>query len=246
MRPASLLTLSCIAGRPPGVWRLSALVLLLVLGASALFGPAHAVAQSDEAAVRVARVKYQGGGDWYSDEESLTELLRFVRENTVLDVGSEEAVVELSSDKVFTFPYLYLTGHGNVRFSDAEAERLRRYLTGGGFLHIDDNYGLDQHIRDELKKVFPNQELQEVPFDHPIYHARFDFSNGLPKIHEHDGKPPKGYGLFDESGRLVVFYTHETDLGDGWEPASVHNNPPEKRRAALQMGTNILTYAMTH
>jgi len=204
-----------------------------------------AVAQSGPS-VSIARVQYQGGGDWYSDEESLVELLAFARQHTLLDVGQEEATVELSSDALFQHPYLYLTGHGNVTFSATEADRLRRYLTHGGFLHIDDNYGLDEHIRPELQKVFPEKELVEVPFDHPIYHTRYDFPNGLPKIHEHDGEAPKGYGLFDDSGRLMVFYTHETDLGDGWEPASVHDNPPEKRRAALRMGVNILTYAMTH
>lgn len=202
-------------------------------------------AQSDSA-IQIARVKYQGGGDWYSDEESLVELLAFARQNTLLDVGTEEDVIELTSDKLFTYPYLYLTGHGNVTFSSSEADRLGRYLRRGGFLHIDDNYGLDEYIRDELKKVFPDKELIELPFDHPIYHMRFDFSEGLPKIHEHDGERPQGYALLDDQGRVMVFYTYETDLGDGWEPASVHNNSPEKRQAALRMGVNILTYAMTH
>lgn len=202
-------------------------------------------AQSDPT-IRIARVKYSGGGDWYSDEQSLEELLTFVQQNTLLDVAPEEDVVELTSDKLFTYPYIYLTGHGNVQFSDDEAQRLRRYLEGGGFLHIDDNYGLDEHIRRELKKVFPNQELQELPFDHPIYHTHYEFPNGLPKIHEHDGEPPQGFGLFTDDGRLAVYYTYETDLGDGWEPPSVHDNPSEKRQAALQMGTNILTFAMMH
>lgn len=229
---------------------LTALLLSLGLLASGLLAsgllavPAHA--QQDDAAVQVARVKYGGGGDWYSDEQSLTELLAFARQNTLLDVAAKEDVVELTSDKLFAYPYLYLTGHGNVRFSPAEAERLRRYLQGGGFLHIDDNYGLDEHIRRELRTVFPDQSLVEVPFDHPVYTLRFAFPNGLPKIHEHDGNPPQGFGLFDDSGRLMVFYSYESDLGDGWEPASVHDNPPEKRRAALRMGTNLLTYAMTH
>lgn len=212
---------------------------------SLLFGPACVVAQ-DNAGVQVARVKYQGGGDWYSDEESLVELLAFVREHTLLDVGAEEEVVELTSDKLFSYPYLYLTGHGNVTFSASEAERLRRYLLQGGFLHVDDNYGLNEYIREELKKVFPERDLVELPFDHPLYHTRYDFPDGLPKIHEHDGERPQGYAILDDGGRVVVFYTHETDLGDGWEPASVHDNPPEKREAALRMGVNILTYAMTH
>lgn len=204
------------------------------------------VLAQDGPAIPIARVQYQGGGDWYSDEESLVELLAFARQQTLLDVGAEEDVVELTSDKVFSYPYLYLTGHGNVTFSPGEVDRLRRYLLQGGFLHVDDNYGLDEYIRTELDKVFPDRELVELPFDHPIYHSPFAFPDGLPKIHEHDGERPQGYGLLDDSGRVMVFYTHETDLGDGWEPASVHDNSPEKRRAALQMGVNILTYAMTH
>lgn len=203
-------------------------------------------ALAQDATVPIARVQYSGGGDWYSDEQSLPELFAFARQHTALDIPSREATVELTSDKLFTYPYLYLTGHGNITLSNSEAERLRRYLLGGGFLHVDDNYGLDEHIRRELQKVFPDRSLQEVPFSHPIYNLRFDFPNGLPKIHEHDGDPPKGYGLFDDNGRLMVFYSVESDLGDGWEPAPVHNNPPEKRRAALEMGTNLLVYAMTH
>jgi len=202
-------------------------------------------AQSD-ASMQIARVKYGGGGDWYSDEQSLPELLKFVCQNTLLDVAPTEETVELTSDKLFAYPYLYLTGHGNVNFSPSEADRLRRYLLGGGFLHVDDNYGMDEHIRRELKKVFPDRELVEIPFSHPIYNTRYTFPDGLPKIHEHDGKAPQGFGIRDDGGRLMVFYTYETDLGDGWEPASVHDNPPEKREAALRMGANILTYAMTH
>jgi hypothetical protein len=205
------------------------------------------VVAQDEPAVRIARVKYQGGGDWYSDEKSLAELLAFARQHTLLDVGAQEDVVELTSDKLFSYPYLYLTGHGSVTFSPSEADRLRRYLLRGGFLHIDDNYGLEQHIRPELKKVFPEKQLVEVPFDHPVYHVRYDLPNGLPAIHEHDpDEAPKGYGLFDDAGRMMVFFSVESDLGDGWEPPSVHDNPPEKRRAALRMGVNLLTYAMTH
>lgn len=227
------------------IGRYQALSLLvsvfLVIG---LTGPT--VHAQGDPVVSVARIKYDGGGDWYSDEKSLEELFAFARQHTLLDLGRSEEVVELTTDKLFTYPYLYLTGHGNVTFSSSEADRLRRYLLQGGFLHIDDNYGLDEHIRPELEKVFPEKQLVEVPFDHPIYHMQYEFSNGLPKIHEHDGEAPRGYGYFDDDGRLILFYTVETDLGDGWEPASVHQNPPEKRRAALRMGTNILTYAMTH
>lgn len=216
-------------------------ILLSVLLIAALALPA--VAQSDHA-FTIARVKYEGGGDWYSDPESLPRLLAFVRSETLIDVAPREEVVELSSDQLHAHPYLYLTGHGNLSFSNDEATRLRAYLEQGGFLHIDDNYGLDRHIRRELKKVFPDLEMVELPFSHPIYHTQFDFPAGLPKIHEHDGKPPQGFGLIDETGRLMVFYTFESDLGDGWEPESVHDNPPEKRLAALRMGTNILVYAM--
>ncbi|MDX1548141.1 MAG: DUF4159 domain-containing protein [Rhodothermales bacterium] len=219
--------------------------LALAALALALLLPALPAAAQDAYTFHIARVKYGGGGDWYSDKESLPELLRFVRENTLLDVAPKEDVVELTSDKLFTYPYLYLTGHGNVHLTDAEARRLRRYLDGGGFLHIDDNYGLDQHIRREMKKVFPEQDFVELPFSHPVFHAHYDFPGGLPKIHEHDGKPPQGFGLFTADGRLAVFYTYESDLGDGWEPEAVHNDPPAKRLAALQMGTNILVYAMT-
>ena len=215
------------------------------IGLILLLFAAPAAAQQ-EYTFQVARVKYSGGGDWYSDPKSLTELLRFVRENTLLDVAPEEAVVELTSDKIFAYPYLYLTGHGNVVFTEREAQQLRRYLVGGGFLHIDDNYGLDKHIRREMKKVFPDQDFAEIPFDHSIFHTHYEFRSGLPKIHEHDGKPPQGFGLFDDDGRLAVFYSYESDLGDGWEPPEVHDDPPDKRREALQMGANILTFAMMY
>lgn len=218
------------------------ILLTFILVMCVFPAPIHA---QDTNTIQIARIKYGGGGDWYSDDQSLIELLRFAKSNTLLDVAPREEVVELSSDKVFTFPYLYLTGHGNVRLSDREAERLRRYLEGGGFLHIDDNYGLDRHIRREMKKVFPEQEFAELPFDHSIFKSHFTFIQGLPKIHEHDGKPPQGFGLFIDN-RLAVFYSYESDLGDGWEPSEVHNVPPEKRQAALRMGVNILTYAMMH
>ncbi len=219
---------------------LAGVLLSVVISA---VGAGAATAQTSHA-FQMARVKYDGGGDWYSDPESLPELLQFVRSNTGVDVSPEPEIVELSSDKVFRFPYLYLTGHGNVRLTEREALRLRRYLLGGGFLHVDDNYGLDRHIRREMKKVFPDQEFVELPFDHPIFNVHYQFANGLPKIHEHDGKPPQGFGLFDDSGRLVVFYSYESDLGDGWEPEDVHDDPPEIRQAALQMGTNIMLYAL--
>ncbi len=193
---------------------------------------------------RIAAVKYGGGGDWYQAVTPLPNLLRYVREHINIDVAPQADVVELSSDRLFTYPFLFLSGHGNIVLTDEEARRLRRYLENGGFLYIDDDYGLDRYIRREMKKVFPEQEFVELPFNHPIYHVHFEFPNGLPKIHEHDGKPPQGFGLF-HNGQLVVFYTYETNISDGWESPSVHGDPPEKREAALQMGTNILVYALT-
>ncbi len=225
--------------------RMPLFLLGLVLIASLLPNPASAQEAAADA-FTVARVKYDGGGDWYSDPESLPALLAFVRQQTLVAVAPEEDVVELSSENLYAFPYLYLTGHGNMRFSNSEALRLRHYLQRGGFLHVDDNYGLDTYLRREMQKVFPGQEFIEVPFDHPIFHTVYDFPNGLPKVHEHDGKPPQGFGLFDENGRLMVFYTYESDLGDGWEPMTVHEKPEELRQAALQMGANILVYAMTN
>lgn len=216
--------------------------VLLLLGVI----PTSSAQDTESYAFTVARVKYDGGGDWYSDPESLPELLAFVRQNTLIDVAPEEEVVELSSDNLYSFPYLYLTGHGNMRLSDSEALRLRHYLEMGGFLHVDDNYGLDSYLRREMKKVFPDREFIELSFDHPIFHTAYDFPNGLPKIHEHDGRPAQGFGLFDEEGRLMVFYSHESDLGDGWEPRTVHEKPEELRQAALQMGANILVFAMTN
>lgn len=200
--------------------------------------------KAQEYAFSIARVKYGGGGDWYSDEQSLPELLAHVRTETLVNAAPTPEVVELSNNRLFIFPYLYLTGHGNVVFTEREVIQLRQYLEQGGFLHIDDNYGLDEAIRREMAKVFPQQEFVELPFDHAIYHTHYSFPNGLPKIHEHDGKPPQGLGLFDRYGRLCVFYSYESDLGDGWEPESVHDLPPEIRESALQMGTNILVYAM--
>ena len=216
------------------------LLIGLMLVAFGLPAPAWS---QDNYTMQIARIKYNGGGDWYSDEQSLSELIAFAREESLLDIAPREEIVELGSDKVFSYPYLYLTGHGNVRFSNQEAQRLRNYLQGGGFLHIDDNYGLDKHIRREMKKVFPEKEFTEIPFNHPVFSTHYSFSNGLPKIHEHDGNPPQGFGIFIED-RLVVFYSFESDLGDGWEPAEVHNVPDEKRLSALRMGVNLLTYAM--
>lgn len=199
-----------------------------------------ALAQS----LRIARVKYEGGGDWYANKTALPNLISFCRQQLNIDLADDEDVVDPSGKELFNYPYLYLTGHGNVVFSTEAAANLRRYLTGGGFLHIDDNYGMDKFIRPELKKVFPELELVELPPSHPVYHQKFPFPKGLPKIHEHDGKPSQGLGLIHE-GRLVVFYSYECDLGNGWEDARVHNDPEEKRQEALKMGANIIQYCLT-
>lgn len=193
------------------------------------------------APMKLALLKYSGGGDWYANPTSLVNLAKFSNEQLGTFFDPDYATVEVGSVELFNYPFVHMTGHGNVVFSDAEAENLRNYLLGGGFLHIDDNYGMDPFIRPALKKVFPELELTELPFQHPIYHQKFDFKNGLPKIHKHDGKPPQGFGLFWE-GRLVCFYSYECDLGDGWEDRSVHNDPEEKRQEALRMGANIIQY----
>jgi hypothetical protein len=200
--------------------------------------------QQGAAQVKIAKLKYNGGGDWYANKTALPNLIRFANKELNLDLEQEEDAVEVGSREIFNYPYLYMTGHGNVVFSADEANNLRNYLLGGGFLHIDDNYGLDKFVRIELKKVFPELELIELPFDHPIYHQKFNFPKGLPKIHEHDGKPAQGFGLFYE-GRLVVFYSYECDLGNGWEDARIHNDPEAKRQEALRMGANILSYCFT-
>jgi hypothetical protein len=191
----------------------------------------------------IARLKYDGGGDWYSDPSSLPNLLQFVAANAPVAVDPKEYRVSVMDKEFFAFPYLYLTGHGNIRFSDEELLRLRQYLHSGGFLHADDNYGMDESFRREIGRLFPDNELVELPFSHPIYHCFYEFPNGLPKIHEHDNKPAQGFGIFHED-RLVVFYSYECDLGDGWEDPSVHDDSPEKHRAALEMGTNIIIYSL--
>lgn len=216
--------------------------LMVMVAVIAYLQPARA---QDVNTVKVAAVKYSGGGDWYQAQTPLPNFLEYVRQNTLLDVEPQPEVVELSSDKVFSYPFLFISGHGNVAFSDDEARRLRRYLENGGFLYVDDDYGMDEYIRREMKKVFPEREFAELPFDHEIYHTHYSFPSGPPKIHEHDNEAPRGFGLFHD-GRLVVYYTYETNISDGWESPEVHNDPPEKREEALRMGTNIITYAMTH
>lgn len=199
---------------------------------------------AQQSAVKLARVKYSGGGDWYNDPSGEVNLLKFIRQNTTITVDPVYEFVELGSDNIFLYPILFLTGHGNVNFTEGEVKRLRAYLQNGGFLYIDDDYGLDAAIRREMKKVFPDQQFAELPFNHPIYSAHYKFPNGLPKIHEHDMKTPQGFGLFS-GGRLCVFYTYETNPSDGWADPDVHNDPPDKRDASLKIGTNIVVYALT-
>ncbi len=215
---------------------------LLLLFCMSLF--AATVYAQGKHSFQIAKLKYNGGGDWYANKTSLPNLIRFCNQNLSMNIAPEEAIVEVGSPELLTYPFVHMTGHGNVLFSDADAENLRNYLISGGFLHIDDNYGLDKYIRKEMKKVFPEYEFVELPFDHPIYKQKYPFTNGLPKIHEHDNKPPQGFGIMHQ-GRLVCFYSYETDLGNGWEDPEVHNDPEDKRQQALKMGANILAYALT-
>ncbi len=198
-----------------------------------------------DAPFQIARLKYGGGGDWYANRSSLPNLLSAVRERTTIEAAEREAVVAPLDPELFSYPYLYATGHGTIKFTDEEATRLRDYLLRGGFLHVDDNYGMDPHFRKAVKAIFPDNPLVELPYDHEVYHCFYDFPTGLPKIHEHYGGPPHGYGIIHE-GRVVLFYSYNTDLGDGWESAEVHNDPPDKREAALKMGVNLVVYALSH
>ncbi len=191
---------------------------------------------------QIALLKYNGGGDWYANPTSLPNLIKFCNKNLKTNINPEHATIEAGSSEIFNYPFLHLTGHGNVVFTQQEAENIRNYLIAGGFLHIDDNYGLDQYIRPEMKKVFPELNFVELPFDHPIYHQKYNFPDGLPKVHEHDNKPPQGFGLIYD-GNLVCFYTFECDLGDGWEEQAVHGDSEETRTKALKMGANIIQYA---
>ena len=195
-------------------------------------------------ALSIARLQYDGGGDWYANPSSLPNLIAALNERTALSVTERERVVRLTDPELWEVPYLYMTGHGNVRFSPDEVGLLRRYLENGGFLHADDNYGMDESFRRDIMRVFPDRPLVEIPIEHPVYHVVYDLAQGLPKIHEHDGQPAQGFGIFLD-GRLAVFYSYESDLGDGWEDPDVHGDPKGLREAALRMGVNLFTYAVT-
>lgn len=194
---------------------------------------------------QIALLKYSGGGDWYANPTALPNLIKYSNQNNKTRIHPKPSVVEPSSPDLFSYPFIHMTGHGNVVFSDSDVINLRNYLNSGGFLHIDDNFGMDEYVRREIKKIFPTSELIEIPSTHSIFQKPFLFSSGIPKIHEHNGKQPQAFGIFI-NGRLSLLYTFETDLGDGWEDSEVHNDPIEIRTKALKMGANILNYAFTN
>ena len=208
------------------------IILLVFIKSSFLFSQSY----------QIGLLKYSGGGDWYANlETSLPNLIKFCNSNLKTSINPEQAIVEVGSAEIFNYPFIHMTGHGNVVFSNQEADNLRKYLLAGGFLHVSDNYGMDKFIRSELKKVFPELDLVELPFTHPIYHQMYNFDKGLPKIHEHDSKPPQGFGLIYK-GRLICFYDVECDLGDGWESLEIHKDSPEAHEKALKMGANMISY----
>lgn len=194
---------------------------------------------------QIAVLKYNGGGDWYANPTALPNLIDFCNENIGTKISKDVATVEVGSDDIFNYPFIHMTGHGNVVFSQSEAENLRNYLYAGGFLHIDDNYGMDPYVREEIRKVFPENELIQLPNNHPIFYGKFSFPNGLPKIHEHNANPPQALAII-EDGRILCLYTFESDIGDGWEDQEVHNDSEYIRRQALQMGSNIIEYVFSN
>ena len=203
-----------------------------------------ATPHQDRAKLGIVQLQYSGGGDWYANPSGVPNLLRAIRERTGLDVADRPLQLKLTDPNLWNHPYVYMTGHGNVRFTDEELQILRKYLTSGGFMHADDNYGMDESFRREMKRLFPDKELVELPASHPIYHSVYDFPRGLPKVHQHDGKPAQGFGIIHE-GRVVVFYSYQTDLGNGWEDPERHSNTPQAREAALRMGVNLFVYAIS-
>lgn len=199
----------------------------------------------DNGGFMIARLKYNGGGDWYNDPSAEVNLLKFVAQNTNIKTNPKYEFVDLSTGNIFAYPFLFLTGHGNIVFSESESKKLRTYLENGGFLYVDDDYGLDKAFRREIKKVFPDKDLVELPFNYGLYNCMYDFRNGPPKTHEHDNNPPQGLGIFIE-GRLCVYYTFEANPSDGWTDPDVHKDPPEKREEALKFGTNIVVWALSN
>ena len=199
---------------------------------------------AQEGGFQIARLKYSGGGDWYNDPSAEVNLLNYVKEHTDIYVNPDYVFVDLASDDIFRYPFLFITGHGNMVFSDKEAARLRKYLELGGFLYVDDDYGIDKAFRREIKKVFPDKELQPIPFDYGLYHCKYEFPSGPPKTHEHNNKPPQGFGIFIKE-RLAVYYTYESNPSDGWVDPQVYNDPPEKREEALKFGVNLIVWVMS-
>lgn len=218
--------------------------LAVLLCSGLMLGLSMETSAQSEGATRLARIKYRGGGDWYNDPSALKNLIEFSNRRLPIALAPEYDDIALGSRDLHKYPFAFLTGHGTISINRAEATNLREYLDNGGFLYIDDDYGLDDNFKKMLDQVYPNEELVELPFDHPIYHQVYDFPEGLPKVHEHDNKPPQGFGLF-RNGRLVAFYTYESNLADGWTNPEVHNDPEPLRQKSLQMGTNILVYALT-
>lgn len=210
-----------------------------------LISLSNSIFAQSESGLQIARLKYNGGGDWYNDPSAEVNLLKYAGENTNISVNPKYVFVDLSTDDIFAYPFLFMTGHGNIVFSDSEAERLRTYLENGGFLYVDDDYGLDKAFKREIKKVFPEKELTELPFSHGIYHCLYNFEFGPPKIHEHDNNPPQGFGIFIEN-RLALYYTFESNPSDGWAEPEVHNDSPAKREEALKFGTNIIIWALSN
>lgn len=219
--------------------------ILLIFLTPFLSDSAGLYSQKPKSAVKLARIKYSGGGDWYNDPSAEVNLLKYINTNTNIEVDPTFEFVDLASDNLFLYPLIFLTGHGNINFSDAEARNLRSYLENGGFLYIDDDYGLDEFIRQEMKKVFPDGKFIEIPFSHEIFNCHYKFPNGAPKVHEHDNKPPQTYGMF-QNGKLCVLYTFESNPSDGWADADSHPNPPEKREEALKFGVNIVVWSLTN
>jgi hypothetical protein len=225
--------------------RLAFICALIAVGSMATAQDRGENLNQNPSAFTIARLKYAGGGDWYWGSSAIPNMLSYLKENTNIPVRDEEVRVSVMDENLFSYPFLFLTGHGNIRFTDQELDRLRNYLTHGGFLFANDSYGLKDAFFREMKRLFPEKEMVELPFSHGIYHCFYQFPNGLPKIHKHDGKPPQGFGLFHQ-GRLMVFFVYESDIGDGWEDPQVHNDPPDKREAALKMGVNIITWALSN
>lgn len=214
-------------------------ILIIILGL-----PKAATAQSN-GSFKIARLSYRGGDDWYNDPSSLTNLIKFTRKYVPIDINIKYDDVSVGSHDLFKYPFAFITGHGYIEMDDAEIENVRKYLENGGFLYIDDDYGFDKYIRPVIKRIFPNDKMFELPFSHPIYHQVFDFPNGVPKIHKHDGLPAQGFGVYHD-GRLVIYYTYQTNLADGWADQDIHHDPQYKRIEALKMGTNLLAYVLTH